>query len=281
MSTLSLGSRVGLGTASLHHLHSKKKKHRLLESAFDAGIRYFDTAPLYGHESAEQVLGAFTRGHQSRDSVVIATKIGLAPNSLVSAVPHLLLPYIALRKLTIKSRILSSSIWEPRRDHSPGHVVQRVERSLKKMGLDYLDIVYLHEPKIGDLKDTDALTEASLSLKQRGLIRSFGASVGYKTAQWLQDSAPELAEVLQVEIPRQPECSAELNNWFTNTANATFGHFRVFNEDVSAVQANERVKRVAKRAVELNRLGTVLFSTTKELHIADFVSAIRAADKLA
>ena len=42
-------NRVGFGTASLHHVNGLKSKLNLLNSAYDAGIRYFDTAPLYGH----------------------------------------------------------------------------------------------------------------------------------------------------------------------------------------------------------------------------------------
>lgn len=272
-----LGSRVGLGTASLHHLHRSKERLGLLDAAYEAGIRYFDTAPLYGHESAERLLGQFVRSHQSRGPVVVATKIGLRPNALVCSIPPLLLPYIALRTLTTRLHILSPSVWQPKRDYSPDYLTRRVERSLRVMGLECLDVVYLHEPQIEDLPDVDALTEAVLSLKKRGLVRAFGASVQYEVARWLRNRAPELAEVLQVEVPAQPD--DETKEWFAGNARVTFGHFRMLEAERSRLQKGERLQFIARRAAELNPSGTILFSSTNKSHVAEFVTAIGAADR--
>jgi len=68
-------SRIGLGCASLIGRHSFKAAARLVETALDLGIRYFDTAPLYGMGTAEEVLGAVIG--DNRD-VIIATKVGIA-----------------------------------------------------------------------------------------------------------------------------------------------------------------------------------------------------------
>jgi predicted oxidoreductase len=266
-----------LGTASLHHLPSLKQKFGLLDAALEAGIRYFDTAPLYGHESAERVLGRFARNHQSHNPVVIATKIGLTPSAFVSAFPPMLLPYIALRTVATRFHVVRPSVWQPRRDFSPDYLIRRVERSLRVMGLDCLDIVYLHEPRINELQDVDSLTEVALSLKRRGLVRAFGASVQYEVAQWLQQRTPDLAQVLQVESPIHPDVA--LRGWFAMNAAVTFGHFRILRTECANLQKDERLSMVASRAVELNLSGTILFSTTKKPHLAEFVAAIVAADK--
>ena len=144
-----LNSRIGFGTASLHHINSLSSKLNLLDTAYDAGIRYFDTAPLYGHGNAERTLGHFARKHRSQASLVIATKVGLTPNPLVSKFPKLLFPYIALRKATTATHIASSAFWQPKRNYSPSYLIQRVELSLRALGLDYLDVVLLHEPYYG------------------------------------------------------------------------------------------------------------------------------------
>lgn len=272
-----LGSRVGLGTASLHHLYRSKERLGLLDAAFEAGIRYFDTAPLYGHESAERLLGQFARNHQSRSSVVIATKIGLRPNAFVCGIPPLLLPYIALRTLTTRLHIVSSSAWQPQRDYSPDYLVRRVERSLRVMGLECLDVVYLHEPLIEELRFVDALAEAALSLKKRGLVRAFGTSVKHEVARWLQERAPVLVEVLQVEVPTHLD--DEVKEWFTGNARVTFGHFRMLEAERSRLQNDERLQFVARRAVELNPSGTILFSSTNKPHVGEFVAAIGAVDR--
>lgn len=272
-----LGSRIGLGTASLHHLHRTKDRLALLDAAYEAGIRYFDTAPLYGHESAERLLGQFARKRKSCESVLIATKIGLRPNALVSVIPALLLPYIALRKLTTKSHLVSPSTWQPKRDYSSSYLLKRVERSLRVMGLDCLDVVYLHEPVVDDLRFLDELVETALSLKKRGLVRAFGASVHYDVARWLRARAPELAEVLQVEVP--VTLDDELKGWFANNARVTFGHFRMLHSEGAQLQKSERLRYIVRRAVEINPLGTILFSSTNKAHIAEFASAIGAADR--
>lgn len=272
-----LGSRVGLGTASLHHLHRTKDRLSLLDAAYEAGIRYFDTAPLYGHESAERMLGEFARKCKSNGAVVVATKIGLRPNTLVSAFPALLLPYIALRKVTTRLRLVSPSAWQPKRDYSPDYLLKRVERSLRVMRSDCLDVVYLHEPLLVDLRFLDELAEIVLSLKRRGLVRAFGASVHYDVARWLQANAPELAEVLQVEVPATFD--DEVKDWFARNARVTFGHFRMLHSESAQLQKSERLRYIARRAVDINPLGTILFSSTNKVHIAEFVSAIGAADR--
>lgn len=277
MSQKNLGSRVGLGTASLHHLPRLKEQLGLLNAAYEAGIRYFDTAPLYGHESAERVLGRFVRGHRFRNSIVIATKIGLTPNAFVSAFPPLLFPYIGLRTLTTRLHVIQPSTWQPKRNYSSNYLTRRVERSLRVMGLDYLDVVYLHEPQISELNAVDALAEAALSLQRRGLVRAFGASVQYDVAQWLQQRAPELAEVLQVEVPAQLDDT--LKKWFSENAAVTFGNFRMLEAEWPRLQKDERLQMIARRAVELNPTGTILFSSTKKPHVIEFVSAIGAADR--
>ena len=67
-------SRGGLGCGSLVGHDSFRTAARLVENALDLGIRYFDTAPLYGMGTAEEVLGAVVG---SNPDVVIATKIGI------------------------------------------------------------------------------------------------------------------------------------------------------------------------------------------------------------
>lgn len=274
---LALGSRAGLGTASLHHLARFTEKMSLLQAALEGGIRYFDTAPLYGHGSAERVLGRFVREHRSSKSIVVASKIGLVPNPLIGAAPMLLYPYIALRTISTRARITPPAVWQPRRVYSAAYVTKRVEQSLRAMGLDFLDVAYLHEPRIDELKDMAELAEAASSLKRRGLIRAIGISGQHEVARELAEVAPGLVEVMQVEVPHQPNATG--NEWIAKNAKVTFGHFRVLAAEGRALSAGEKLGFVARCAVELNPGGTILFSSTKIAHVAEFVSAIHAADQ--
>ena len=268
-------SRVGFGTASLHHLHKLSTKLNLLDSAYNAGIRYFDTAPLYGHGVAERTLGQFIKRHHSQSEIVCATKVGLIPNPFITKCPKLLLPYIALRKITTASHLINPAYWQPKKDYSATYLTQRIENSLTSLGLDCLDIVLLHEPSLIDLQAIDNLNEAVLKLNQRGLIKHFGISSQIESAQWLKTNSPELAEIIQLELPIKLTIADK--EWITNNATATFGHFRLHPEQQSTNITY--LEQVAIKAVDLNPNGTILFSSTKNTHIDSFVSAITAADK--
>ncbi len=56
---------------------TRRESLRLLDAAYDSGIRHFDTAPLYGYGESESVLGDLLKSCRSR--VTIATKFGIAP----------------------------------------------------------------------------------------------------------------------------------------------------------------------------------------------------------
>src|SRR2546429_8200098 len=64
--TLSV-SRLGLGTASLHHLLWSSERMQLLKTALDCGISHFDTARMYGEGLAERELGRFLTGGRQRE----------------------------------------------------------------------------------------------------------------------------------------------------------------------------------------------------------------------
>ena len=77
MSALELGP-IGLGTAPLGGLFDAvddETAHATVERAWELGVRYFDTAPLYGSGLAERRLGAALRDHP-RGDFVVSTKVG-------------------------------------------------------------------------------------------------------------------------------------------------------------------------------------------------------------
>ena len=71
-------TRLGFGTAEiggLYHAVPDKDAEEVLEHAWSTGVRYFDTAPLYGYGNAERRLGAMLRD-KPRDDFVVSTKVG-------------------------------------------------------------------------------------------------------------------------------------------------------------------------------------------------------------
>src|ERR1700722_10139123 len=70
-------AQLGFGTSQLMGRIGRKGSLRLMEVAYDAGIRHFDTAPLYGLGAAEAMVGEFAAG--KRAHTTIATKFGIRP----------------------------------------------------------------------------------------------------------------------------------------------------------------------------------------------------------
>ena len=133
-------TRLGLGTAplgGLFHAVAKAEARATVEGAYAAGLRLFDTAPLYGYGLAERRLGRVLRA-KPRPDFVLATKVGrllragAAPDPTQS---HQGEPfYKGTPPLT------------PVFDFSYDGVMRSVAESLERLGLDTIDILHIHDP---------------------------------------------------------------------------------------------------------------------------------------
>jgi D-threo-aldose 1-dehydrogenase len=159
--------QLALGTATLGNLlaeMSDERAQEILESAWQAGVRYFDTAPHYGLGLAEQRLGEFLRT-RPREQFVVSTKVGrlLRPNPAWSGEldteEHYLVP-ARLRR-----------VW----DLGPDGLRRSLEESLERLGLDRVDIVYLHDPeRSGRPLAPQERAEALVGLREEGAVREVG-----------------------------------------------------------------------------------------------------------
>ncbi|GAA1398554.1 aldo/keto reductase [Catellatospora coxensis] len=131
-------SPLGFGAASIGNLYravSPEQAAATVEAAWQAGIRYFDTAPHYGIGLSEQRLGGYLAG-RPRDEYVVSTKVGRilvddpdgAGDDMANgfAVP-------ATRR----------RVW----DYSAAGVRRSIEESLARLGLDRIDVVLMHDPE--------------------------------------------------------------------------------------------------------------------------------------
>jgi len=118
-------SRVSFGTMTFGGQTDEAVARRMIDRCFDAGINFFDTANVYNKGMAETIAGKLLRGR--RDKVVLATKVrgkmGDGPDDA------------GLSRAAIHKAI---------------------DSSLKRLGTDYVDIYYLHQP------DADVPIEESL-----------------------------------------------------------------------------------------------------------------------
>jgi D-threo-aldose 1-dehydrogenase len=190
--TLELG-RLGYGAAGLGNLYramSDDTAAAIMEAAWDAGIRYFDTAPHYGLGLSEHRLGTFLQG-KPRQEFVISTKVG-----------RLLVPKQGVTVAGTPSDIerdpegfdvpaASRRAW----DFTERGIRQSIEESLERLGLDFVDIAYLHDPDVHDL--TGGIHEglpALERLRSGGLVHAIG--VGINSAE----AALECVEAADLDL---------------------------------------------------------------------------------
>ncbi|MFJ1968034.1 aldo/keto reductase [Streptomyces sp. NPDC087903] len=160
-------SPLAFGGAAIGNLFTEvteERAHEAVATAWQQGIRYFDTAPHYGLGLSERRLGAALREHP-RSAYTVSTKVGrrLEPSAAGGddlangfAVPA------TLRR-----------VW----DFSADGVRRTLEASLERLGLDRVDAVYLHDP---DDHAEQAFREgypALEKLRSEGVVGAIGAGM--------------------------------------------------------------------------------------------------------
>lgn len=164
-------TRIGLGTAPLGNLYdpvSDDEATAVVERAYDLGIRFFDTAPLYGYGIAERRLGAVLR-QKPRDSYVLSTKVGRLLRSDRAPDPSQFFEGDPFYKATPPVA--------PLFDFSHDGALVSHRESLERLGLDGVDILHIHDP---DHHHDQALTEAFpalAELRRQGVTGAVGAGM--------------------------------------------------------------------------------------------------------
>ncbi len=182
-------TELGFGAAPLGNLFkaiTEDEAHAVLEAAWAAGVRYFDTAPLYGLGLSETRLNHFLRG-KPRGDYVLSTKVG----RLLSSVP----PGTgdgAGKWIDVPSR-------RERFDYSHDGVLRSLEASLERLGLDRIDVVFAHDldvfthgseaAKLARLGEFMAGGYRALCrLRDEGVIAGFGAGLNEGApCDWLME----------------------------------------------------------------------------------------------
>lgn len=159
--------RLGYGAANLGNLYraiDDDQAWEILEAAWRAGIRYFDTAPHYGLGLSERRLGAFL-ATKPRDEFVISTKAGrlLRPVANASGQFDLDNDFAVLAD--------AERVWDP----TAAGIRRSLDDSLERLGLDRVDILFLHDPERYDIESADRdAYPALLALRDEGLVESVG-----------------------------------------------------------------------------------------------------------
>ncbi|MYT74781.1 MULTISPECIES: aldo/keto reductase [unclassified Streptomyces] len=161
---------LGFGAAAIGNLYTPvadDDAQAALEAAWDAGIRYFDTAPHYGVGVSERRVGAFLRTRPPAE-YTLSTKAGrlLEPTGDGGAGGD-------DRADGFATPAAHRRVW----DFSAAGVRRSIEDSLDRLGLDRIDVVYLHDP---DDHAEQAFAEAYPELERlraEGMVDAIGAGM--------------------------------------------------------------------------------------------------------
>ncbi len=172
-------TELGFGSAPMANLYraiSDDEAQALLEVAWAGGVRYFDTAPQYGLGLAETRLNRFLRG-KPRDQYVLSSKVG-----------RLMIPCPPDQRMGV-GKWFDVPNRRERFDYSYDGVMRSLEFSLERLGLDRIDILYVHDLDIfthGSKQAADARVDeffalgghkALVELRDSGVIRAFGGGI--------------------------------------------------------------------------------------------------------
>ena len=175
-------TELGFGTAPLGNLYkaiSDDAARATLDAAWEGGVRYFDTAPLYGLGLSETRLNPFLRD-KPRDEYLLSTKIGR------------LMQACAPEYRTGIGKWFDVPQRREHFDYSYDGVMRSFEHSFSRLGVDRIDILYAHDlcamshgsKEISDMRIEEFFAgrgyDAMLSLREQGLVRAIGAG----TNEW-------------------------------------------------------------------------------------------------
>jgi D-threo-aldose 1-dehydrogenase len=179
-------SMIGFGCAGLFRIPDRKDRRVVLDAAYEAGIRHYDVAPMYGLGLAESELAPFLKGR--RAELTITTKFGITPTLLAKGVARVQKPLRSfLARRPAVGNELKTAGQGPRSGPvgrliyaAPGYHRQAaqasLERSLKELKTDYIDVFLLHDP-VGDLlTGIPELTEFMSEQCRLGRIRCWGVT---------------------------------------------------------------------------------------------------------
>lgn len=170
-------SQVALGCMRIGNM-TDKEADRYLSQAVELGFNYFDHADIYGQGRCEEVFGgALKRNPSLKDRIIIQTKCSIKPGMY---------------------------------DFSKEHIISSVEGSLKRLGVDRIDVLLLHRPDL--LMEPEEVAQTFDRLEESGKVKAFGVS----------NHSPMQIDLLQKTV-KQKLCINQMQLSITNATMLSSG----------------------------------------------------------
>ncbi len=297
---------LGYGCAGAFRLPGRNQRRALFDAAYDAGFRHFDVAPMYGMGRAEAELAPLLA--RRRDQVTLTTKFGIDVSAVGRAAALVQRP---VRLLLARLPKLGSEVKEAGRGPQAGQLGRRLytsigytaeaarsslDRSLRALGTDYVDVFTLHDPAGGVPSGAPELVTYLDDQVRLGRIRCWGIAGDINVPDTSLAELVERSPLLQyrddifdgdVGMDRPPE-----------RASITFGAFgralpalsNFFSEDLQTARTwgerlNFDVERtdsvtamLLREALRRNRSNPVLFTTTRQERLEGAARAVADYD---
>jgi predicted oxidoreductase len=136
-----IASEIGLGCMRINEL-TKNEVNTLINTAVEEGINFFDHADIYGGGKSEEIFAeALNMSKGLKEKIIVQTKCGIRQGFY---------------------------------DFSKEHILNSVDDSLKRLNMDYIDVLLLHRPDT--LMEPEEVSEAFSKLHNSGKVRNFGVS---------------------------------------------------------------------------------------------------------
>ena len=196
-------TRLGFGCGSLMGATNRRDSLKLLQSAYEAGIRHFDVAPMYGYGEAETCLGDFLQHHRGQ-VITVTTKFGIAPpkKSTPIKLGRSIAGPIFKRFPSLKQRVARAANAATRNPERPSFTAAQakasLDHSLIALRTDHIDLWLLHEATAADLHD-DALLALLEAEVKNGTIGAFGIGSSARKIPALLSSHSAYCRTLQHE----------------------------------------------------------------------------------
>lgn len=162
-------TELGFGAAPLGNLYTPigdDEATAAVDAAWDAGVRYFDTAPHYGLGLSERRLG-HALAHRPRAGFTVSTKVGrlLEPNPAPTGSD------LAAGGFAVPDKLVR------RPDYSRDGVLRSLESSLTRLGMDRVDVIYVHDPDDHLDAALDEALPALACLRDQGVVGAIGVGM--------------------------------------------------------------------------------------------------------
>ena len=250
-------SCLGLGTVKIGRnqdvkypigfsLPSDEEVSTLIGRAKELGVNFIDTAPAYG--SSEQRLGRLLK---ERQDWVICSKVG---EEFTAGKSHF--------------------------DFSEEHTQRSIERSLRNIGTDYLDIVLIHSDG-GDLKilESSDCPETLLRLKEKGLIKAVGMST--KTVEGGLKAAEMLDLVMVTYNPSMQGDAIVIDHAFALDKGILVkkalnsGHDCIVGDAKESPDSTSFTERNLRFALDKEGVTSVIMGTINPQHLQENIEAVQ------